>query len=115
MPVDDRERAVIDLWRKGHLSSGTIQIYLQWVRRFRAFCEKRQLDEVEQLTREGAGQFVLCYTGPRLGKRVSAPNSSGLAHNALHAWSCALRALGVAVPPWRVKNEPPPLPALLGE
>ena len=26
MPVDDRERAVIDLWRKGHLRSATIQI-----------------------------------------------------------------------------------------
>ena len=41
MPVDDRERAVIDLWRKGHLRSATIQIYLQWVRRFRVFCKKK--------------------------------------------------------------------------
>ena len=58
MPVDDRERAVIDLWRKGHLRSATIQIYLQWVRRFRAFCKKRKLDEVEQLTREGVRRFA---------------------------------------------------------
>jgi site-specific recombinase XerD len=115
MPVDDRERAVIDLWCKGHLCSGTIQIYLQWVRRFRAFCEKRKLDEFEQLTRDGVRQFVRRYTGPRLGKRVSAPNSMGVAHNALRAWSCALRALGVATPPWRVKSEAPSLPPLLGE
>lgn len=114
MPVDDRERAVIDLWRKGHLCSATIQIYLQWVRRFRAFCEKRKLDEVEQLTAEGVRRFVRRYVGPRPGKRVSAPSSRGVAHNALHAWSCALRALGVA-PPWRVKSEAPPVPPLLGE
>jgi integrase/recombinase XerD len=107
-PVDDHERAVVDLWRKGHLRSGTVQIYLQWVRRFRAFCESRKLDEVKQLTREGVRHFVECYAGPRLGRRTSAPSSSGVAHN-------ALRALGVATPPWRVKREAPPLPPLLGD
>lgn len=115
MPVYDHERAVVDLWRKGHLCSGTIQIYLQWVRRFRAFCESQKLDEVEQLTRERVRRFVERYAGPRLGRRTSAPSSSGVAHNALHAWSCALRALGVATPPWRVKTEAPPLTPLLGE
>jgi len=113
--VDDRERGVIDLWRKGHVCLATIQIYLQWVRRFRAFCEKRKLDEVEQLTHEGVRRFARLYAGPRLGKRVSAQSSRGVAHNALHAWCCALRALGVAAPPWRVKREAPPLPPLLGE
>lgn len=115
MLVDDRERAAVDLWRKGHLRSGTIQIYLQWVRRFRAFCERRKLDEAEQLTREGVRHFVRRYAGPRLGTRTSSPSSSGVAHNGLHAWSCALRALGVAVPPWRVKREPPPMPPLFEE
>lgn len=115
MPVDDQERAVVDLWRKGHLRSGTIQIYWHWVRRFRAFCETRKLDEVQQLTREGARRFVRCYAGPRLGRRASAPSSSAVAHNALHAWYCALHGLGVATPPWRVRREAPPLPPLLGE
>ena len=114
-PVDDHERRVVDLWRRGHLRSGTIQVYLQWVRRFRAFCESRRIDEVEQLTREGVRRFVGRYAGPRLGRRTSAPSSSGVAHNALHAWSCALRAFGVATPPWRVKSEALPLPPLLGE
>ena len=35
--VDSRERAVVELWRKGHLSPGTIVIYVQWVRRFRTY------------------------------------------------------------------------------
>lgn len=115
MPVDDRERAVTDLWRKGHLRSGTIQIYLHWVRRFRAYCERRDLGEVDQLTREGVRCFVRRYAGPRLGKRVSAPSSGGVARNALHAWSCALCALGVVVPPWQIKSETPSLPPLLEE
>lgn len=114
-PVDDQERAVVDVWRKGHLRSGTIQIYLHWVRRFRAFCGRRKLDEVEQLTREGVRRFVRRYVGPRLAKRTSAPSSAAVAHNALHAWSCGLHALGVATPAWRVRSEAPPLPPLLGE
>ena len=113
LPVDDHERAVIDLWRKGHLRSGTIQIYLQWVCRYQVFCKGRKLDEVEQLTREGVRHFAECYVGPRLGKRRSAPSSRGVAYNALHAWSCALRSLGVATPPWKVKRKPPALPPLL--
>jgi integrase/recombinase XerD len=115
VPGNNRERAVIDLWRKGHLCSATIHVYLQWVRRFQAFCEKRKLEEIEQLTGEGARLFVRCYAGPRLGKRISAPSGREVAYNALHAWSCALRALGVAAPPWRVKSEVSPLPPLLGE
>ena len=114
-PVDDHERAVVDVWRKGHLRSGTIQIYSHWVRRFRAFCKSRKLDEVERLTCEGVRRFLKCYAGPRLGKRTSAPSSISVAHNALHAWSCALRALGVATPPWRVKSKALPIPPLLGE
>src|SRR6266508_4339326 len=79
--VDSRERAVVGWWRHGHLSAGTIIIYLQWVQR-----------------------FIRAYAGPRLRGRVSAENSRNLAGNALHAWACALGALGVPLPPWREKN-----------
>jgi hypothetical protein len=47
---DDRERAVVELWRRGHLSWSTIQVYLQWARRFRAYCDQRKLIEVAQAT-----------------------------------------------------------------
>jgi integrase/recombinase XerD len=112
---DDRERAVTELWRNGHLAPGTIRIYLYWVRRFRVFCARRKLDDVEQLNREGARCFLRQYVGPRLGNRVSAPSSGQVAHNALHAWSCALRGLGAAPPPWRIKRKAPALPSLLEE
>jgi hypothetical protein len=29
---DERERAVVQFWRRGHLSRGTIQVYISWVR-----------------------------------------------------------------------------------
>jgi len=69
--IDCRERAVVELWRKGHLSLGTIVIYLQWVRRFRTYCDKRKLQETEQLTAVGARRFAKAYVGPRLKGRQS--------------------------------------------
>src|SRR5580698_5862947 len=109
--VDSRERAVVELWRKGHLSPGTIVIYLQWVRRFRTYCDKRKLLATEHLTAAGVRRFTRAYAGPRLRGRLSSQNSRNLAGNALHAWPCALGALGVSVPPWREKCAPP-LPPL---
>ena len=109
---DSRERAVGDLWRKGHRSPGTMVIYLQWVRRFRTYCEKRRLRETEHLTAVGARRFIRAYAGPRLKGRVSAENSRNLAANALHAWACALGALGTTLPPWREKYTPPLSPLM---
>ena len=109
---DDRERSVVEVWRKGHLSVGTIVIYLQWVRRFRTYCEKRRLRETEHLTAVGIQRFIRAYAGPRLRGRVSAENSRNLAGNALHAWACALGALDVALPPWCEKDAPPLSPLM---
>ena len=113
--IDDRERAVAELWRRGHLSPGTIQIYLQWVRRFRAYCGKRKLVEEEQLSLAGVLQFTRAYRGPRLKERRIAPGSCDGARNALHAWACALRALGAPLQPWRRSDTSPALPPLLNE
>jgi len=113
--VDDRERAVVELWRRGHLSSGTIHAYLQWVRRFRAYCEKRKLAETEQLSLAGVLKFTRAYAGPRLMGRQIARGSCDAARNAVHAWACALRALGEPLPPWRRRDTSPALPPLLNE
>jgi integrase/recombinase XerD len=114
-PLDRRERAVLDLWRKGHLSPGTILTYLQWVRRFRAYCERRKIVETQHLTLLGVRRFTRSYIGPRLKRRRSAQNSRDAARNAVRAWACALEALGEAVPPWRDKRTAPSLPHLLNE
>jgi integrase/recombinase XerD len=112
--IDRRERAVVELWRKGHLTPGTIVIYLQWVRRFLTYCDKRKLQETEQLTAVGARRFTHAYTGPRLRGRQGSKESRNLASNALHAWACALGAMGTPLPPWRDKHAPT-LPSLLKE
>src|SRR5262249_42441977 len=104
--IDERERAVVHLWRKGHLSLGTIVIYLQWVRRFREYCDKRKLLETQQLKATGGRRITRNYAGPRLQGRPIAENSRNLANNALHAWACALGALGTLLRPWREKRAP---------
>jgi integrase/recombinase XerD len=103
--ADKNERAVVAFWRKGHLSSGTIVIYLQWVRRFKAYCNKRKLVEIEQLTAIGIQRFTRAYDGPRLKGQKCAKDTRNVASNALHAWACALDALGTTVPPWQNKRE----------
>jgi site-specific recombinase XerD len=110
--IDSRVRAVVQLWRKGHLSAGTIVIYLQWVRRFSKYCAKRRLLETQQLTAVGVRRFIRAYVGARLKGRPIAQNSRNLASNALHAWACALGALGTPLPPWRTKEAPQLSPLL---
>jgi integrase/recombinase XerD len=110
--IDGRERAVVELWRKGRHTPGTIIIYLQWVRRFRKYCAKRRLLETEQLTTVGVGRFTHAYAGPRLRGRQSSKESRNLARNALHAWACALSALGTPLPAWRDKHAPALSPLL---
>jgi integrase/recombinase XerD len=112
--VDPRERTVVDLWRKGRLRRGTIINYLYWVRRFRKYCEQQRLVETEQLSASGLARFLRAYVGPRLRRRTRAQSSRNLANNALHAWACALKTLGTALPPWREKQTPS-LPPLLDE
>jgi integrase/recombinase XerD len=110
--INSQERAVVEFWRKGHLTPGTITSYLQWVRRFRTYCVKRKLPETEHLTAVGVRRFASVYTGPRLRGRQSSEDSRNLASNAIHAWACALGALGTTLPPWGDKHAPPLSPLL---
>src|SRR5215475_11861265 len=92
------ERAIFQLER--------LLIYLQWVHRFSKYCAKRRLLETQQLTAVGVQRFIRDYVGARLKGRPIAQNSRNLASNALHAWACALGALGTPLPPWRTKEAP---------
>jgi site-specific recombinase XerD len=113
--TDDRERAVAEFWRKGHVSAGTIAIYLQWVWRFRSYCSNHNLVEHEQLTAGGVQRFTQAYAGPRLKGRRIAQGSRDSARNALHAWACALKAMGTLLPPWRHHHQSPALSPLNDE
>lgn len=112
VPRDDRERGVIAVWRESGLRDGVIAHYLIWVRRYRAHCRAQDIDEIAQLTLAHTLAFAESYVGRRRGAGVS-KSTRRAARNALHAWSCALPLLDVAVPRWRPELTPPQLPALL--
>ncbi len=112
---DERERAVVEFWQRGHLSRSTIQVYLGWVRRFRTYCLRRDLVEADQLCLVGVQHFTRAYIGPRLLEHRITRRTCDTARNAIHAWACALRALGETVPAWHGQPETQPLSPLFNE
>ena len=111
---DNRERGVVDYWRRGGLSPLTVQLYLGWIRKFRRYCEQRKLDEIEQSCSSGLRRFVRTYAWPRT-KGHPSVSGTDTARSAMHAWACALRALGEPVPAWCKHPSAPALPPLLSE
>ena len=112
VPRDERERRVIDVWRQCGLTDGSMAVYLCSVRRFRAHWRVLGVDEIERLTHADVMGYARGYVGPRLGRRVKDWNRQSV-RSAMHAWSCALQSLGVAVPPWRSQPVPRRWPALV--
>lgn len=112
--IDDDERAVVGLWRRGHLCRGTIEGYIYCVRRFRNYCKRQKLVETEQLTAARVEPFLRADDLARHKGRGSAQNSRLLANKALHAWACALKTMGRPIPLWRETHEKP-LPVQLQE
>lgn len=111
---DEREKQVVQLWRGGDISPGTVRTYLDWVRRFYAYCERRGLDDVAELTLKGAWRFARSYVGPRT-KGPVRTSSCFVARNALHAWAFAVGALGTGLSEWSASPAEAPLSPLLKE
>ncbi len=110
----DLEKAVLQLWRSGDVSSGSAQTYLDWVRRFYAYCSRLGLNDAAELTLEGARRFARSYVGPRT-KGPVCVKSCFVARNALHAWAFAIGSLGIALPEWSAKCVQTQMPPLLQE
>jgi site-specific recombinase XerD len=109
---DEVESKVVHVWLESQRTHGTIGQYLQWVRRFRAYCHAFGLSEDEQLTRNGVEEFARRYCGPRLG-RAAPRRTRGPAFKALFAWWYALRTVGRPVGEWSSHLTPTPLPPLI--
>jgi len=105
---DAIEVAVRQLWRRSGRTLGTIEVYLSWVRRYR---RDRVASEFDDLTLVGARAFAEAYARRRGCDRALVIDS---ARSALRAWSCALRMLGRAVPPWKRPRPEPRLSSVLG-
>ncbi|MDM0117508.1 tyrosine-type recombinase/integrase [Variovorax sp. J22R133] len=84
--------------------------YLHWIRRFRAYCAERGLDERSELTLSGARRFIAWY-GRR---RQLEATQLGSARTALYALTRVYVVLGIPLPAWRKPvGVRPPASALL--
>jgi len=86
------------VWRADHgVRDSSAGVYLQWIRRFRAYCAQRNLDERTELTLAGARRFVAWYAQHRGLK----PQRLGGARTALYALSRVYHVMGLSLPAWQ--------------
>lgn len=100
---------VLQRWRELGYASDTIEGYLQWVARHRAWCLARGTDQVEDLTRRSADRFARSYARAR---KIDVRTAVLAARPALHTWARAVARLGCEVPAW-VPREAEPFDELL--
>jgi integrase/recombinase XerD len=75
---------MLSVWRADRcIQDNSTALYLQWIRRFRKYCEQHKLDERAELTLEGARRFIVWYAQQRLLDE----GKLGAARNALRALS----------------------------
>jgi site-specific recombinase XerD len=98
-------------WRADRCVQGsTAAVYLQWIRRFRAYCAQRGLEEPAELTLEGARRFIASYARRR---HLDPSNLSG-ARTALYALSRVYQVMGLSLPTWQAPQRVrPPATTLL--
>ena len=84
--------------------------YLQWIRRFRAYCAQRGLKEQTELTLDGARRLITWYAHRR---NIDRCRLSG-ARSALYALSRVYQVMGLNLPAWQAPQRVrPPATALL--
>lgn len=99
------------VWRAdGCVQASSAGVYLQWIRRFRAYCAKHQLHERAELTLDGARRFIAAYAR----RRHLDPRRLGGARSAVYALSRVYQVMELSPPPWRdAPRARPVLAALL--
>jgi integrase/recombinase XerD len=94
---------VVSLWRASGRSRGTVVIYLQAARRFVEHCRRRRRDPIAHLTRDRVRRAAREYSR----RRRARGDPARPACIAARALSCALTALGRAVPQWSTPRQAP--------
>ncbi len=99
------------IWRADHcVQDSSAGVYLLWIRRFRAYCAQRGLDERAELTLSGVRRFVLAHARRHHG----AGGDAHSARAALHALARVYQVQGQALPAWQAPRPVrPPATALL--
>lgn len=101
------------VWRADRcVQESSAGVYLQWIKRFRLYCQQCQLDERTELTLARARCFIVWYAG----RRHLDPHHLGGARSALYALNRVYDVMGLRPPPWNARRRvPPPATALLRE
>ncbi len=101
---------MLRVWRADRcVQDSSAGVYLLWVRRFRAYCAQRRLNERAELTRDGACRFIASYARRR---RLDPHHLSG-AHTALFALSRVYQVMGLTLPTWQAPRRARPLATTL--
>lgn len=91
------------LWSASGRTAGTVAVYLQAARRFVGHCRRRRRDPIAQLTRTGVNRAAGEY--PR--RRDARGDPGRFPRIAGRALSCALTAMGYALPQWSPPRQEP--------
>jgi site-specific recombinase XerD len=104
---------ILRIWQADRcLQNSSAALYLQWIRRFRAYSVRHELDERAELTLDGAHRFIAWYAQQR---RLD-PQRLGGARTALYALRRVYQVMGCNPPRWQAQRPVPPRPsAPLGE
>jgi site-specific recombinase XerD len=102
---------MLRVWRADRcVQNSSTGLYLQWIKRFRAYCAHHKLDERAELTLDGARRFTAWYAR----RRHLNPRRLGGARTALYALSRVYQVMGLSLPAWQPQRRVrPPATALL--
>jgi len=98
-PRTPSARAILRVWHDDQSIGASIaRHYLQWIGRFRNYCSELGLDEVGELTHDGAKRFTAWYA------RSHKINADHLAQpcTGIRSLRRVYEAMGTPLPPWRV-------------
>jgi site-specific recombinase XerD len=94
---------MLRVWRADRcVQDSSASLYLQWVRRFRAYCAQRKLDERAELTLSGVRRFTAWYAHRRHLDRCHLSS----ARTALYALSRVYQVMGLKLPAWQPTQRP---------
>lgn len=106
-------RDILRVWRDDRcVGASSAQQYLQWIGRFRRYCQVLGLDEGAELTHDGANRFQHWY---RRSRKINAARI-GLAISSVRSLRRVHEVMGMPVPPWRtIECRRPPATTILRE
>jgi integrase len=107
IPTTDDMRRV---WRGDRcVQDSSAATYLNWIRRFRAYCQLHELDERSELTLEGARYFIAWYAR----RRHLDPRCLNGARTAVYALSRVYAVMGQEPPTWHARRRARPPATML--